>query len=320
MILTDYFRSAPDRQWDLAQQLGVRHAVVRLPDDPAFDITDRAQIQHVMGRFTARGIQPIVVEPMPNCVHDHIKRGDAQRDESLEKVCRMIPLLRECGVHTICANFMAEIGWLRTSRDHPERGGARTTEFDMRDFRPGNEAAITSEQLWKNLEIFLQAVLPAAEKYDMRIALHPDDPPVEKLGRVERILISKANVQRALDMGNSPALGVTFCQANYVAMGEDVYECIRDFGRQGKLFFVHFRDIIGNKEHFYETFHDNGCTDMAKALRCYRDAGFDGPIRVDHVPTMAGEETDMPGYAELGRLYAIGYLRGLAEASGIKLI
>ena len=93
MILTDYFRSAPDRQWDLAQQLGVRHAVVRLPDDPAFDITDRAQIQHVMGRFTARGIQPIVVEPMPNCVHDHIKRGDAQRDESLEKVCRMIPLL-----------------------------------------------------------------------------------------------------------------------------------------------------------------------------------------------------------------------------------
>ena len=319
MILADYFLSEPGRQWDLALQLGVRHAVVRLPEDPGFDITDAGQMRCVMDRFRSRGLTPLVIEPMPNCVHDHIKRGDALRDQCLDSVIKMIPLLRQNGIGTICVNFMAEIGWLRTDRAFPERGGARTTAFDLADYHPDPDKAITARQLWENFSVFCQAVLPAAEKYGVRIALHPDDPPVERLGKVERILISRANVQRALDMGGSPMLGLTFCQANYAAMGEDIYDCIMDFGRQGKLFFVHFRDIEGRRERFHETFHDNGTTDMARALRCYRDAGFEGPIRVDHVPTMAGEENGSPGYAELGRLYAIGYLRGLAEAQGIAL-
>ena len=320
MILSDYFLSTPNRQWDLALQLGVRHAVVRLPEDRDFDITDSGQMRSVMDRFKARGIHPIIVEPMPNCVHDHIKRGDALRDECLDKVNKMIPLLRENGIHTICTNFMAEIGWTRTDRAYPERGGARTTAFDLDEYQPEKDKEITREQLWENLSVFFRAVLPVLEKYEVRIALHPDDPPVDKLGRVERILTSRAAMQRALDMADSPLVGLTFCQANFVAMGEDIYDCIRDFGRQNKLFFVHFRDIMGTKTCFHETFHDNGPTDMAKALRCYRDAGFDGAIRVDHVPTMADEENGTPGYAELGRLYAIGYLRGLAEASGIVLV
>ncbi len=319
MILADYFLSTPNKQWDLALQLGVRHAVVRLPEDRDFDLTDAGQMRSVMDRFRARGITPLIVEPMPNCVHDHIKRGDSLRDESLDKVVKMIPLLRENGVDTICTNFMAEIGWLRTDRKCLERGGAYTTAFDIDDYVPDENKTITAQQLWDNLRVFYQAVLPVAERYGVRIALHPDDPPVERLGQVERILVSRAAMQRALDMGDSPALGLTFCQANYVAMEEDVYDCIRDFGRQGKLFFVHFRDIEGTRTCFRETFHDNGPTDMARALSCYRDTGFEGAIRVDHVPTMAGEEDGTPGYAELGRLYAIGYLRGLAEALGIAL-
>ena len=109
------------------------------------------------------------------------------------------------------------------------------------------------------------------------------------------------------------------CQANYVAMGEDVYECIEHFARQDKIFFVHFRDIVGDKYHFHETFHDNGPTDMARCLRLYDSFGFKGPIRIDHVPTMAGEENGDPGYQDYGRLYAIGYLRGLCEGQGIPL-
>lgn len=317
MILTDYFRSTPSVQWKLAKQIGVNHAVVRLPED--LDITSRSEVRAVMSTFESYGLHPLVVEPMPNSVHDHIKRGDDQRDESLDCVRRMIPLLAETGIKIICTNFMAEIGWLRTRADYPERGGAWSTEFNIEDYRAKTDAAITQDELWENLKVFYDAVLPVAERYDVKIALHPDDPPVERLGRVERVLTSRKNIQTALDMGNSAALGVTFCQANYVAMGENIEECIQDFSSQNKLFFVHFRDIIGNKEHFHETFHDNGCTDMVKALRCYRDAGFDGPIRVDHVPTMAGEENKTPGYAELGRLYAIGYLKGLSEASGIDL-
>ena len=109
-------------------------------------------------------------------------------------------------------------------------------------------------------------------------------------------------------------LGVTLCQGCYSAMGEDVCEVIRHFGRQNKIFFVHFRDVRGNRECFHETFHDNGQTDMAEAIHTYREVGFNGPVRVDHVPTMAGENANLPGYANLGRLYAIGYLKGLLEA------
>lgn len=127
-------------------------------------------------------------------------------------------------------------------------------------------------------------------------------------------------MQKAIDLHKSDCLGITMCQANFAAMGEDVYECIEHFGRQGKIFFVHFHDISGMKACFHETFHDNGQTDMARAIRCYRDVHCTAPIRIDHVPTMAGEENGRPGYETVGRLYAIGYLRGLMDASGYDLL
>lgn len=99
-------------------------------------------------------------------------------------------------------------------------------------------------------------------------------------------------------------------------MGEDICAAIRQFAGQDKLFFVHFRDILGTREQFRETFHDNGQTDMAAALRCYQVVGYHGPVRVDHVPTMAGEENAQPGYASVGRLYALGCLKGLLEGIG----
>lgn len=319
MILTDYFFSTPSLQWRQARQVGVCHGAVRLPDDREFDMTDPAHIRQVTDRFQAEGIRPLVVEPMPNCVHDHIKRGDARRDESIDRVLKMIPLLAQNGWETICTNFMAEIGWYRTTSTYPERGGALVTGFDLRKAVVDPELSIGEDTLWDNLAYFLKAVIPTCERYGVRIALHPDDPPLKKLGNVSRILISRNNIQRALDIVPSDYLGITMCQANYVAMGEDVYECIEHFGRQNKIFFVHFRDISGTLENFHETFHDNGQTDMARALKCYRDVEFDGPIRIDHVPTMAGESNDRPGYEMAGRLYAIGYLRGLAEALGYPL-
>lgn len=319
MILSDYFLSTPGIQWQLAKQLGVSHAVVRLPEDPEFDMTNRTHIKAVADRFKAAGITPLVVEPMPNIVHDHIKRGDSLRDESIEKVLKMIPWLAENGFRDICTNFMAEVGWYRTTSTLPERGGALVTGFDLKEAKIAPGLTIGEEALWENLTYFLKAVIPQCEKYGIRIALHPDDPPLKKLGNLSRILISKENVQRAIDIVPSDCLGITMCQANFVAMGENVYDCISHFGKQNKIFFVHFRDIAGTVECFHETFHDNGQTDMVRALQCYRDTGFDGAIRIDHVPTMAGEVNGRPGYETAGRLYAIGYLRGLAEAIGYPL-
>ncbi len=309
MILTDYFYSAPDISWDFARQCGVEHGVIRLPETDDFDPASEAHWRAVYDRFTARGIRPIVVEPMPNALHDHIKAGDARRDECIDKVIRMLAVMDRLNVRTICFNFMAHVGWTRTSKCLPERGGARVTGFDLREYEPGG-AAITADALWANYEYFVRAVAPHAEKHGVRLALHPDDPPL-KLGNVERIMTSYANIRRALSIRPSAMLGVTMCQASYRMMGEDLYEVIPALGE--KIFFIHFRNVTGEKTCFRETFHDNGDIDMADMIRLYAKYCPDAPIRVDHVPEMAGEDSGRPGYGNLGRLFAIGYLKGLIE-------
>ena len=312
MLLTDYFRYPKDSTWDLALQCGVTHGVIRLPETDTFDLTDRRHWQTVYDGFMDYGIRPIIVEPMPNSVHDHIKAGDGMRDESIDKVLKMLPIMRGLGIDTICFNWMAHIGWLRTTSSIPERGGARVTGFDMQEFKPIPQK-ISETELWDNYTYFLRAVIPVAEKYEIRLALHPDDPPVPRLGDVSRIMITAQNIKKAIyDICPSAMLGITMCQANYYIMGEDVDRVIRDMA--DKIFFIHFRNTAGNLTQFRETFHDNGALDMAHLIRLYTELGIDVPIRVDHVPTLVGEDTAVAGYAALGRLFAIGYLKGLLEA------
>lgn len=313
MILTDYFRSEKDITWDFALQCGVNCGVIRLPETDSFDLTNKAHWQTVCDRFTGYGIKPVIIEPMPNCVHDHIKSGDALRDESIEKVIKMFPIMRDFGIETICFNFMAHIGWLRTKNDIKERGGALVTGFCIDDFSDTGKS-ISEKELWDNYEYFIKAVVPQAEKYGIKLALHPDDPPLERLGNVSRIMISGDNIKKAIyDILPSDILGVTMCQATYYMMGEDLYKIIPEL--KDKIFFIHFRNATGNKLNFRETFHDNGDLDMARLIRLYKNLGIDVPIRVDHVPTLKGEDTAVAGYAAMGRLYALGYLKGLLESN-----
>lgn len=312
MILTDYFRPNRDNAWDVAIASGVSHAVIRLPEDGNFDYGNGEHWDSLVKRFTDVGVTPVAIEPMPNELHDHIKAGDELRDESIERVISMFPHMRRHGIDTICFNWMAHIGWLRTSSDYPERGGAKVTEFNMADFKP-TTAKITAKELWENYEYFIKAVIPYAEKYGIKLGLHPDDPPVPRLGDVERIMISKENIKKAVSgIVKSPSLGITMCQANYFIMGEDLEEIIEEFA--DKIFMVHFRNTTGTPEHFRETYHDNGDIDMAKIMRAYVKHGVNVPIRVDHVPTMADEISTLPGYDAMGRLFAIGYLKGILDA------
>ncbi len=315
MILTDYFRSDHDITWDFALQCGITNGVIRLPETNDFDLTDKSHWNTVNKRFTDYGIKPIIIEPMPNCVHDHIKAGDSLRDKSIEKVIKMFPIMQELDINTICFNWMAHIGWLRTKSDIAERGGALVTGFNLKDFKE-TDISISEEELWNNYEYFLKAVVPEAEKYNIKLALHPDDPPLAKLGNVSRIMISGNNIKKAIyDIVPSDILGVTMCQATYHIMGEDLYEIIPEL--KEKIFFIHFRNTIGNKLCFRETFHDNGSLDMAALIKLYKKFGIEVPIRVDHVPTLKGEHTAMAGYAAMGRLYAIGYLKGLLQSTEI---
>lgn len=311
MILTDYFTYKHDLTWDYAKQCGVNHGVIRLPEDSNFDITDFSQWQTMYKRFTDFGITPIVIEPLPNALHDHIKTGDNKRDECIEKVITMLDYMDRLNIRTICFNWMAHIGWLRTSDTVLERGGAMVTGFDLNDFKE-TDKKITAGELWNNYEYFIKAVIPHAEKHGIKLALHPDDPPIEHLGNVERIMISYKNIQKAMDVAASPNLGLTMCQATYLMMGCNLNEIIPRLA--DKIFFVHFRNAIGNKYKFSETFHDNGLIDMPKIIMLYKKCGIDVPIRVDHVPLMAGETQKTAGYSALGRLFAIGYLKGILES------
>lgn len=312
MILTDYFKSKHDLTWDYAKQCGVEHGVIRLPEDNDFEITDFSHWKAVYKNFNDFGIKPVVIEPMPNELHDHIKTGDDMRDECIEKVITMMKYMNDLDIRTICFNWMAHIGWLRTSDSIVERGNAKVTGFDFENFKP-IDAKITAKQLWDNYEYFIKAVIPYAEKYGIRLALHPDDPPISHLGDVERIMISYENIQKAMNIAHSENLGVTMCQATYLMMGEDLYDVIPKLA--DKIFFIHFRNATGNKYKFNETFHDNGIIDMPDIIRLYKKCGIDVPIRVDHVPLMAGEKEGTAGYTALGRLFAIGYLKGILEST-----
>lgn len=314
MILTDYYRSTPDATWEIGRQLGIRYGTVRLPEDADFDLTCAEHWQRVYDRFMDAGIRPIIIEPMPNAVHDHIKAGDALRDQSIDQVLEMLPIMDRLNIRTICFNFMAYAGWTRTASDLPERGGAQVTGFDLSRYQ-STDAAISEEQLWDNYAYFLRAVIPAAENHGIRLALHPDDPPLPRLGNVSRIMISYANIRRAIrEIMPSESLGVTFCQACYHLMGEDISVIIPEM--KDKIFFIHFRNTTGCKTCFRETFHDNGDLPMAQLMHLYAANGINVPVRVDHVPTMLGETSRNAGYDAQGRLYAIGYLRGILEATG----
>lgn len=310
MILTDYFYPNRDLTWDLALQCGVNHGVIRLPETDDFDVTDPGHWDTLCSRFRSAGIRPLVVEPLPNQLHDHIKAGDHQRDASIDAFLKMLPIMAQQGLETVCFNFMAHVGWTRTAADIPERGGALVTGFRLADYAPSGKA-ITEQQLWDNYTYFLKAVLPEAEKHNIKLALHPDDPPLPKLGDVSRIMISLENIQKAMALVPSPMLGVTYCQATYHMMGEDVFRAAEALA--DKIFFIHFRNCRGSVTDFRETFHDNGELDMAALIRHYHNLGLNVPIRVDHVPMLAGENGGVAGYTALGRLYAIGYLKGLLE-------
>ncbi len=157
-------------------------------------------------------------------------------------------------------------------------------------------------------------MVPVAEEAGVKLAMHPDDPPLSPIRGLGRIMRSIENYQRLLDIYPSPVNGIALCQGNFTLMTDDLPSVIRHFGKQDKIFFVHFRDVRGDVRKFVETFHDEGKTDMLACMEAYRDVGYEGICRPDHVPTMEGDNNDNPSYSNIGRLFAIGYLKGLREA------
>ena len=303
----------PDLQWQLAAQLGVKYAVTKAAPELSGlkDPSDFDALKVVRDRFTAAGFELYALEG-DEFDMSRIKLGLPGRDEDLEKYRQMLRNMGQLGLKLLCYNFMAGVGWFRSRADLPERGGALTSGFDLAEIDNSVPLKITEEQLWENYAYFLRNVLPAAEESGVKLGLHPDDPPVSPLFGYSRILTSAAAYRRAMALSSSPSHGITFCQASFRAMGENVFELIPEFGK--RIFFLHFRDITGTRTKFRETFHDNGPTDMAELLKTAEKYAPDCLIRPDHTPRMAGETGGSTGYTILGNLFATGYIRGIMDA------
>ena len=317
--IAEFIPPQPTPVWKLARQAGVDKAVGGLPfDDPANGLDapwDYRPLVRLKQRYADGGYELAVLESRPPL--NNAKRGLPGRDAEIDTVCTLLENMGNLGIPVWCYEWMTDFNWLRTNTQTPSRGGSVVTSFDnalMQDAPPSENGPISEDELWQNLEYFLRRVVPVAEKAGVKLAMHPDDPPLSPIRGVGRIMRSLDNFQRLLDLAPSPVNGITLCQGNFTLMTRDLPGAIRHFGRQGKIFFIHFRDVRGTPEKFEETWHDAGQTDMLACLKAYKETGFDGVLRPDHVPTVEGDSNENAGYSAFGRLYAIGYIRGLCQA------
>lgn len=307
-----------DENLQLAAQCGVTDVVHRYPGP------DAEVLRNAQQRIATFGLQLSVVEgylPIEN-----IKLGcdDGTEIEALKTLIRQ---MADLDIRLLCYNFMPGTDWCRTRLDAPERGGAKVTAFHLADvddavllgYRAPNpqfdELArrLTPDKLWDQLERMLNQILPVAEQSGVTLAMHPDDPPLPELLGKPRIMHTVENFERLMRVAPSPSNSICFCQGSFATMNVDIPATIRRLGPH--IRYVHFRDVQGTPQSFAETFHDNGPTDMAAAMRAYREIGFTGPMRPDHVPQLVGEDDGEPGYTMLGRLFAWGYVRGLMHAT-----
>jgi mannonate dehydratase len=307
-----------DSAMRLAAQIGVTQIVAGRPEGDSGPVWDFMALLRMRQRVEAAGLRLTVIESIP--ISDRIKLGLDGRDEDLDDFCTSLRNMGAAGIPILCYNWMAGFGWLRTSLADRGRGGALVTSYKhelMQNAPLTQYGEVSEDQLWDAFEYFLKRVVPVAEEAGVKLALHPDDPPLSPIRGMGRIMRSFENFKRVIELVPSPNNGITMCQGNFAAMTDvdSVPDAIRYFGERGKIFFSHFRDVSGKVPSFSEVFHDEGPTDMLASMKAYMDVGFDGPMRPDHAPTLEGESNDHPGYMIMGKVFAIGYMRGLIEAA-----
>lgn len=298
----------------LLKQLGVDDYVYYKMEGMPVELDELTAIKATVERA---GLRLSVVEGGPPI--DRIVLGKNGRDQQVEQYKKALLNMGKLGIRSLCYNFMPQISGdamvVRTNTRFRERGGALTSQFRLADLTPTTvphqERATSDEQMWDNLEYFLKRIVPIAEAAEVKLAMHPDDPPLSPICGLSRIMRSVEDFDRLLQIAPSEVNGVTLCQGCFVEMGCDIPAVIRRYA--GRIHFVHFRDVRGTPTDFYETFPDNGPTDLIAALRTYKEISYDGFIRVDHVPLLANELGAYDGYGLQGHVFAIGYLKGLMQ-------
>ena len=232
---------------------------------------------------------------------DAITLGHADMDAKIEAWRRLLESIGRAGIGNLGWNFKP-MGNFRTTSDKG-RGGVSYSTFCREEFDRGRPAAddppVSEDAMWERMTAFLAGVLPAAEKAGVRMALHPDDPPVpEPLGGVAQICSTMPQFRRIFDMGPPETHGMVFCQGCVAELlGDGVYDAIEEMAAAGRIAWVHFRNVRGQLPRFTEVFIDEGDTDMKRAMVAYRDNGFTGPYMMDHTPRFPQSRAGVAGIA-----------------------
>ena len=305
--------------------LGVNSICSRLPSarfDEQWSAEGLTKLRERVERFgIALDMVPLPMSsnPIARAENPNILLGKSpERDREIDDICQMIRNAAKAGIPALKYNLTL-LGVPRTEST-PGRGGARYSTFvydQAKQDPPLTEAGVVGpDAYWERITYFLKRVIPVAEEYKVRMSCHPQDPGMPRgkgFRGVETVLGSVDGLKRFIDISPSPYHGLNFCQGTVSEMlarpGEEIYDVIRYFGSRKKIFNVHFRNIRGGFLHFQETFIDDCDVDMLKAMRAYKEVGFDGMMMPDHVPSIEGDARGAQAFA-----FTFGYIKALIAA------
>ena len=279
--------------------------------------------------INAEGLELAAIENLdPSHWYDVLLDGP-EKQKQLEDVKTIVRRLGKAGIPVLGYNFSLAGIWGHVTgpyarvgaesvgflgKDGPEdtpipKGQVWNMTYDP-DSPAGDIGAVTSEQMWQRLEDFLKAIVPVAEEAGVRLAAHPDDPPMPVLRGTARLIHQPRLYQKLLDLYPSHYNALEFCQGTLAEMTEDdLYAYIDKYSRQGNIAYVHFRNVRGKVPSYREVFVDEGDVDMLKALQIYRKNGYDGVMIPDHTPQMSCSASWHAGMS-----FALGYMRGAMSA------
>jgi len=244
------------------------------------------------------------------------------RDEKIAEYKQYLRNLSRAGIYYTTYAHMGNGIW--SSEQGVTRGGAPARSFHAATaeghwttttfHQPlSHGRKFSKEEIWENYTYFIRQVVPVAEETGVRIGIHPDDPPMPELGGVPRCIFGNfAGYERALEIANSPNIGVCLCCGTWMEggdlMGKNVFEAARAFAAMGKLWKIHFRNVTSPVPDFTETYVDDGYTDMKKLMRTLVEVDFRGILIADHVPKMVGDR-------RTGWAFSLGYIRALYDTA-----
>lgn len=302
-----------DEHFVLAKQMGCEEVVLATPADlPGTERWEYEDLARLRERVEGFGLKIGAIQNTPPGFFNDARLGLPGADKAIANYQETIRNVGRAGIPVLAYNFRPDP--LYRTGHIPGRGGALVTEFDRskaRDLPLTYGREFSADEMWANYERFIKAVLPVAEESGVRLALHPDDPPVDRMNGVAKIFTHYNGIRQADEIaGRSPFFGLTFCVGTWSEggrqMGKDVFEMIDDFGGRGKIFTIHFRNVTSTMPHFSETFPDEGYQDMYQVMKALRRVRFAGSMVPDHIPALAGDASRRAGLA-----YCIAYMRAL---------